>query len=75
MIAYALIIVNGSLRENFMTVAIGSSEIGLNCKEVRRFIQRANNVGIDAALDQIRPDNPEGRAVMKMMYEEFKEKL
>ena len=75
MITYALVIIEGCLHERTMTITIGGREIGLNCGEVKRFIRRANDIGIDAALDKIVPDTSEGRAVMRLMYEEFKDEV
>ena len=73
MIAYSLIIVNGSLHDPVMVIRIGCKEIALRCGEVRRFIRRANEVGIDAVLEQIRPNASDDRTVMRMIYEKFKD--
>lgn len=69
MVAYALVIIDGGLHERSMTVVIGDTKIHLDCGTVRQFIRQANEVGIDAALEHV---CPEGRTVMKTVYEEFK---
>lgn len=72
MITYALSVVSGCIHKPFMKLQIGTDSVTILCAPIRGFIKAANQIGLEAALEEARPIEHE---MLAFLYEEFKDEL